>query len=389
MEFIEGDILDIVKQGVRNYRYILNGDSSNELAIPEMDLKIVEKSLFNKNNLIFEKGEFKENINQITINTIRRKMEMEAVLEKQAVENVDVKGNVLTLAKQKPSNMVISDINWKILVRNVLRAKNTMMIGPTGTGKTSIVYTIAEKLGRPFFKIPLGASQDPRSMLIGNTQFIEGIGTKFIEAEFVKAIQTENAIILLDEFTRINYEAENILFTVLDHQRYLKLDEVGGRIIPVAKGVTFIATANIGNAYTATRIIDRASRDRFITVEMPFLTPTEERDLLLARFPTVKEEDIVTLTRITATVRDDYKKGGEVYGGELISTRMAEDITSAIEDGLTLKECLESFVLPLFENEGGDATPYLSFKALMDRELPSTNSSNGGSARPKNVFKKQ
>ena len=308
------------------------------------------------------------------------------MIGKKEVSKLDIKQEVTNAVNNKPSSIIISDSKWRILVRNVLNAKNTMMIGATGTGKTSIVYEIAHMLNRPFFKIPLGATQDPRSTLIGNKEFIEGKGTVFIESDFVKAIQTPNSIILLDEFTRINHEAENILFTVLDHQRYLKIDEEGGRIVKVAEGVTFVATANIGSAYTATRFIDRASRDRFITIEMPFLTVDEEFNHLKDKFPDVKDSDITSLTRIASIVRDDYTKGGEVYGGELMSTRLTEDVTHSLSDGLSLRECLEEFVLPLFENEGGEDTPYLSFKALIDQELITSDEVKEDIKRTKNVF---
>ena len=60
--------------------------------------------------------------------------------------------------------------------------------------------------------------------------------------------------------------------TVLDYgQRYLRLDEADGQAtIKVADGVTFVATANIGNEYTATRQLDKALLDRFTVVEMDF-----------------------------------------------------------------------------------------------------------------------
>ena len=58
--------------------------------------------------------------------------------------------------------------------------------------------------------------------------------------------------------------------TVLDAgQRYLRLDEASGQAtINVADGVTFIATANIGNEYTSTRVMDKALMDRFTIIEM-------------------------------------------------------------------------------------------------------------------------
>ena len=64
----------------------------------------------------------------------------------------------------------------------------------------------------------------------------------------------------MDEISRAHPEAWNILMTVLDAgQRYLRLDEhQDAPTIEVAEGVTFVATANIGNEYTATRAMDRA-----------------------------------------------------------------------------------------------------------------------------------
>jgi len=120
----------------------------------------------------------------------------------------------------------------------------------------------------------LGATQDPRSTLIGNTHYNKDSGTYFSESLFVNAIQQENALILLDELSRAHPEAWNILMTVLDYgQRYLRLDEASGsETVKVAEGVTFVATANIGNEYTSTRVMDKALMDRFTIVEMDVLT---------------------------------------------------------------------------------------------------------------------
>ena len=48
-------------------------------------------------------------------------------------------------------------------------------------------------------------------------------------------------------------------------QRYLRLDEdESSSVVKVADGVCFIATANIGNEYTATRVLDKASVEDFL-----------------------------------------------------------------------------------------------------------------------------
>ena len=126
----------------------------------------------------------------------------------------------------RPKTLVMPDLKWKYLVRSAMRAKNIMMTGAAGCGKTMAAKKLVEALDRPHFYFNLGATQDPRGTLIGNTHFKKDTGTTFAESLFVKAIQTEDAVILLDEISRAHPEAWNILMTVLDQgQRYLRLDE--------------------------------------------------------------------------------------------------------------------------------------------------------------------
>ena len=191
-------------------------------------------------------------------------------------------------------------------------------------------------LERPDFYFNLGATQDPRSTLIGNTHFNKEDGTFFSEALFVKAIQTPNAVILLDELSRAHPDAHNILMTVLDQgQRYLRLDEADGSpTIKVAKGVTFIATANIGNEYTATRVMDRALLDRFIIVEMDVLDKEEEQNLLEYLFPKLANKDIMAIADIVGGTRQELKSETPRISTH-ISTRNSVEMASLISVSYT------------------------------------------------------
>jgi MoxR-like ATPase len=246
-----------------------------------------------------------------------RRIELSSIPAEETIDvpkaNVKNDDPVLAFIKDapsiKPSNLEMSDIKWKYLVRSVIRGKNIMMVGPAGCGKTQAAKSLPEAMKNPFFYFNLGATQDPRSTLIGNTHFKEG-ETIFDKSPFVKAIETENAIILLDELSRAHPEAWNILMTVLDEgQRYLRLDEsVNAPIIKVANGVSFIATANIGTEYTSTRVLDRALMDRFEIIEVDILSLEQESILLAKRFPEIDP----TLINSVADIADINQKRMEI-----------------------------------------------------------------------------
>ena len=117
----------------------------------------------------------------------------------------------------KPQGLMMNELKWKYLVRSGVRGKNIMMTGPAGCGKTMAAKALVNSLDRPDYYFNLGATQDPRATLIGNVHFEKKSGTYFSESVFVKAIQTPNAVILLDELSRAHPDAWNILMTVLDY----------------------------------------------------------------------------------------------------------------------------------------------------------------------------
>ena len=266
-------------------------------------------------------------------------------------EIVDFIGNSYGL---KPQGLIMKELKWKYLIRSAVRGKNIMMTGQAGCGKTLAAKSLVNALDRPDFYFNLGATQDPRSTLIGNVHFDKQKGTFFSESLFVKAIQTENAVILLDELTRAHPDAWNILMPVLDYgQRYLRLDEADGQTtIKVADGVTFIATANIGNEYTATRQLDKALLDRFTVIEMDLLTQEEEYGLLKYMFPTVEEKTLENVSNITSLTRAEADtENPRISSG--VSTRTSVEIAGLLFDGFSLLESADITIYPQYDSTGG------------------------------------
>lgn len=299
----------------------------------------------------------------------------------------DIKKKLSKCSSLIPPSLIISDLKWKYLCRSVLRGKNVLVVGPTGCGKTLAAKSVAKALASDdkFFYFNLGSTQDSRSSLIGNTHFDKSTGTIFNESTFVTAIRTPGAIILLDEISRAHPDAWNILMTVLDDlQRYLRLDEKrDSEVVHVADGVTFIATANIGNEYTSTKIMDRALLNRFsVKIEMEPLDAENEFNLLKSRFDITDDSLLETLkhmVEIAGHTRKDLKQEDSSLTN-FLSTRDTVEMAELLTDGFSLLEIAENVIYPNFEQEGGADSERTYIKQLVQKYVVDPN-------LPKNLFK--
>lgn len=350
--FFDGDKSQIHRyrgelQRVRKAKFIKNFKG---------DVSVAERFFNEKDNLNFANtfvSDFTNESNPAVVQT-----------EEELDETVKI---IRDSVKNKPDNLIISDLKWKLLIRSILRGKNLMIVGPTGCGKTMAAKIASKMLDRELHFFNMGSTQDPRLSLIGNTSFNPEDGTVFNKSEFVKAITTPNAVVLLDELTRIHPEGMNILMTVLDPgQRYLRLDESEKtEVIKVADGVSFIATANIGNEYTSTRMLDRALTDRFQIFEMDVLNAEQERTLLYSLFGSIKQ-DVDRLVELSTSIKSDYFSDNPKFD-TFISTRVMIETAELITDGFEFMEAIEMVIFPYFSAEGGVDSERTYLKQILQK----------------------
>ena len=92
---------------------------------------------------------------------------------------------------------VIDETKDKMITSLLKSGKNVMLTGATGAGKTTYCFEIANDLDMNCEVINCGSTQDARTSLLGFFQLKDG-NTEFTPSSFIKAIQTENTLIVLD-----------------------------------------------------------------------------------------------------------------------------------------------------------------------------------------------
>jgi len=246
---------------------------------------------------------------------------------------------------------VIDETKDKMIHSLVEGGKNVMLTGATGAGKTTYCFEVAKDLGMDCVVINCGSTQDARTSLLGYFTLEDG-NTNFSPSDFIKAIQKPNTLIVLDELSRASDDAFNILFPILDHRREVCVEEQDGsdRIIKVDDSVRFVATANIGLEYSATRSLDRALQDRFMTFNLPYITG-EQLDVFINDSHNLSSENKSMVKTLSQVYDYSHTLFGKGKIGTRISTRSVIDVLSLVKGGFKMKDILDHAILSQYEQD--------------------------------------
>lgn len=243
------------------------------------------------------------------------------------------------------------------LYENAIRRgrKATLLVGPTGSGKTEGIRAVCARLGIPMY-IVQGSNGTTNEAFCGgpvvNTekgsdrQFAPNPGplVKMMLGHDAKHGYTGSSeypftVFVLDEINAIPSKTLLWLNSVNDRRRSLSLsEEQGTPVIMAHPGFAFFATMNEGHEYTGTKDLNPAVRNRFNTFAVGY-SHEAENEILRGSDWLLKSRDRLR----------DAMEHGQI--ASTISTRAlidfannVEDFTEAFGDEMALGLATEAFL---------------------------------------------
>lgn len=190
------------------------------------------------------------------------------------------------------------------------RSVPTMLIGHTGTGKSSLYAQIAARINQPVLRVNMN-NQASISDFVGLWTVKAG-ETIWIDGALPWCMKN-GVWLIIDEIDFAEPAILSVLNSVLEVGGMLHLKEKGDEVVVAHKNFRICATANTAGAmaeyrhlYQGTNVLNDAFMDRWRVYMVNYMQPADEANVLKSAVPGITDRIAVSMVEIANACRKSF-----------------------------------------------------------------------------------
>lgn len=228
-----------------------------------------------------------------------------------------------------------------------------LLVGETGTGKTSLVRYLASKTNNAFRRVNHNGGTTVDDIL--GKMLINEKGTYWVDGVLVEAMK-KGYWYFADEINAASPEINFVYHGLLDDDGYIVLPENNGEIVRPHPNFRFFAAMNPNGDYAGTKELNKALMSRFLVVKVDYPAPATEAKILKERTK-IPLEVAEKMVEFATAIRANHSKQKMslvistrdllmwavmygVYGKYLVSAEIAILNKASADDFGTVKDAL-------------------------------------------------